>query len=189
LLHNTFALPALRAPMFGGSASTPVFAHVPWKRSIALYHQSVALVVAANVVGLAISPVQSATYIVVVDATAAERTSEAIGWPTCFSTHLHCHRGQVIFLLLATSTVKDPAQGAGTFPSEASYLLAFAFVIAMALIGLLVAWLPWKGASVGTKTPIAVPAALAAETRHWTESTELAWSLYATSKHIYHLTI
>jgi predicted MFS family arabinose efflux permease len=116
--------------------------------AIALYHQSLSFVVAADVVALfGLSFVQPAAYLTVVDATPADHTSEATGMTFVFVNIFMSIGGQAVFLLLATSTVKS-ATAAGTYPGPATYLLVFIYVIATALAGLLAAWLlPKAGAT------------------------------------------
>jgi MFS family permease len=110
--------------------------------AIALFHQSLAFVVIADmgaVCGYGMA--QSAAYITVVEATPTDRTSEATGMTYVFLNTFIAIGAQVVFSLFATSTVKNPALGAGAFPAESSYALAFAFIIATGLLGMAVACL------------------------------------------------
>jgi len=123
--------------------------------AIALYHQSLSLVVAADVVALfGLSFVQPAVYLSVVEATPAERTSEATGMTFVFVNAFLSIGGQAVFLLLATSTVKS-ATAAGTYPSPAAYLLVFTYLIATATTGFLVAWLLPKPAAAAAVIKVA----------------------------------
>jgi MFS family permease len=110
--------------------------------AIALFHQSLAFVVIADmgaVCGYGMA--QSAAYITVVEATPADRTSEATGMTYVFLNTFIAIGAQAVFFLFAISTVKNPVRGAGTYPAESSYALAFLFIIATGLLGMVIACL------------------------------------------------
>ena len=66
---------------------------------------------------------------------------------------------QLATLLLASSTVSDTARGPGTHPSPAAYALTFAFVIACAGAGVLLAIaLPRRSSA---RAPLPVPSQVA----------------------------
>lgn len=75
----------------------------------------------------------------VIEATEAERTSEASGMSFVIFYTASAIGGQAIFLLLATATVSQT--GGGSFPAASAYDLALGFVEAMSLIGLVIAFL------------------------------------------------
>jgi MFS family permease len=109
--------------------------------AIAARHGSFAGVLAANVLALfGLSVLQTAAYVAVVQATPPERTSEAMGITYVFLNVFIAIGGQAVFLLLATSTVHI-AGATGTYPSEGAFTLAFVFVVATGIAGILVAWL------------------------------------------------
>lgn len=108
--------------------------------AMTLFHASFAFVVAADTVlmlGLAI--LQPVAYNTVVAATPPDRTSEATGMTYVFLNTFIAIGGQILFLLLATATVHDPAQGIGSFPADAAYTRGFGAIAGIALLGLFIA--------------------------------------------------
>lgn len=104
-------------------------------------HHSFWLFVGCMVVaqlGLSIS--LPAIYNLIVEATPPERTSEATGLNYVFMCTFFAVGSQVIFLLLATSTVSGTAGATGSYPADEAYLLTFRYVIGISLLTLLVAW-------------------------------------------------
>lgn len=87
-------------------------------------------------VGLCV--VQVTGFNLVVQATAPERTSEASGMTFVIFYTFSAIGGQIIFLLLATSTVSQA--GNGSFPSASAYDLGLAFIEIMGIIGLAIAY-------------------------------------------------
>jgi MFS family permease len=108
-------------------------------------HSSLWVFIAADfvlMVGLCI--VQVTGFNLVVQATAPERTSEASGMTFVIFYTFSAIGGQIIFLLLASSTVTQA--GTGSYPSGSAYDLALAFIEIMGLIGLVIAYcLPRQG--------------------------------------------
>lgn len=108
--------------------------------AITLHHPSLWFVLLADVLMMVgLSVLQTVSYNTVVAATPSDRTSEATGMTYVFLNTSIAIGGQIMFLLMATATVHDPAQGTGTFPADAAYFKAFAYISTIALLGLIVA--------------------------------------------------
>lgn len=120
---------------------------------LAVQHDVLPLVLAINVMlMLGLSTVQASAYLAVVQATPPERTSEATGITYIFLNTCIAIGGQILFLLLASSTVAGRAQAAGTYPSDAGFGHAFAFLIAVSCLGLAAAFALPKSAGVTPST-------------------------------------
>jgi MFS family permease len=106
----------------------------------AAYHQSFWLFFALCVVGsISVSIGQTAAYNLVIEATPAEHTSEAVGLSYVVLSIFMALGSQTVTALLATSRISDPSHGSGTFPSDAAYTIAFGFISLMSICGLITA--------------------------------------------------
>jgi MFS family permease len=82
-----------------------------------------------------------ATANLVVQASAADRTSEATGLTQVIRAIGMAIGSQVLAMLMASSTISDPAHGPGRFPDAQAYQLTFGFVAVAALLAFVSAWL------------------------------------------------
>jgi MFS family permease len=108
----------------------------------AVYHQSFWVFMAMCMLGsVSVSIGQTAAYNLVIEATPKERTSEAVGLSYVLLSIFMAFGSQTVTTLLATSRISDVSHGhgAGTFPSDAAYTLAFGFVSFMCFCGLMTA--------------------------------------------------
>ena len=104
--------------------------------SILLYeHTSFPVVIAAaflNMIGL--SFVFSAIYNLIVEATPAASTSEATGMASVFLAISMAIASQILFVILASTTISDPQHGPGAFPTREAYTSSFSYILAMCVI-------------------------------------------------------
>lgn len=107
-----------------------------------LRHDSVALVLTINFfLVLGMTFVYTAVPSLVVEAAPSDRVSEATGISSVLRAVAGALGSQAIAYALSTSTVSDPTQGPGRFPTEAAYSSAFTLVAASAALCLIAAWL------------------------------------------------
>lgn len=110
--------------------------------ALAIQHVNLWVVGAAIVLAsFGFSTVYAAIPNLIVEAVPPERTSEATGVAAVVRATFMAVGAHMIMLLLATSTVADPAQGAARYSTDGAYTLGFGYVAATSLLCLLLAYL------------------------------------------------
>ncbi|SDC48068.1 Major Facilitator Superfamily protein [Variovorax sp. CF079] len=165
-------LPASLAGLFGAPWSGHVAARHGARRAaligsavicagwvaVLLHHDAVWLLVAvAFLITLGGSILYAAIPNLIVEVAPTDRTSEINGMSHVVRTVGTAIGTQFATLLLASSTVADATRGSGTHPSPGAYLLTFAFVIACAGAGVLLAMALPRRHSTGAPLPLQVP--------------------------------
>ncbi len=87
----------------------------------------------------------------VVESAPPERVSEATGLSSVVRSIAGALGSQIIAMVLASSTVSDPAQGPGVFPTEQAYTMALGLVACLSAACLL------TGLTLPTRTPRPIP--------------------------------
>jgi hypothetical protein len=78
-------------------------------------------------------------YNLIIESTPARRTGEATGLTYVLFTAFFAVGAQIVFALLETGHVADPAHGPGVFPSNGAYVLGFGYIAATGVVGFLLA--------------------------------------------------
>jgi MFS family permease len=124
---------------FGGRRSGmigTVLAVCAWT-ALTLQHGSLWLVMGAAALStVAYAVLATAIYSMVVDAVPPERTSEAVGTTYVLMMLSMAVGSQVLFSLMGSARVSDPAHGAASYPADHAYMLAFGYVAAICLVTL-----------------------------------------------------
>jgi len=90
----------------------------------------------------------------VVEASPADRTSEATGLTQVIRSLGMAIGAQVLAVLMASSTVSDPSMGPGRFPDAQAYNLTISVVAIFSIVSLLAAWwLPRRKAGIAVAKP------------------------------------
>lgn len=106
---------------------------------LAVYHGNIYFVVAMmSLATFGGAMMYSAMPNLLVESVPPERTSEAIGLLHVVRTTFTAIGAQMLALLLASSTVSDPARSAGTYPSAAAYQASFVAIVAVTLLAVVV---------------------------------------------------
>lgn len=118
-----------------------VVVFVAWATMTA-WHGSIWLLLAMIVLASAGSAMMYAAIPnLIIEAAPEDRTSEMTGLSNVVRTTFTAIGAQLVALILATSTISDPTQGKGVFPTEEAYLLAFAAVTATLVLMFVTTWL------------------------------------------------
>ena len=113
----------------------------------------------AAVVLMSTSVIYAAVPSLIVEVAPADRVSEATGLSAVVRAAFGAVGSQAIAIMLASSTMSNPARGAGVFPTEQAYGWVFASATACSLLAFVVAWyLPRRRPSkvVGSESMVAV---------------------------------
>jgi MFS family permease len=85
-------------------------------------------------------------YNLIIESTPPERTGEATGMTYVFLTAFFAVGAQIVFALLESGRVVNPAHGGLAFPSDGAYVLGFAYIAATGVLGFILATqLPRRG--------------------------------------------
>ncbi|MGE0385981.1 MAG: MFS transporter [Gammaproteobacteria bacterium] len=99
-----------------------------WGALIFWHHDVWFVVAATTVTGFGMAMCAAAVPNLIVEVAPPDRTSEATGLVQVIRATAMAIGAQVCAILLATSTVSDPAQGPGTYPSLAAYELTLTYI-------------------------------------------------------------
>ncbi len=115
-----------QALLLGATISTGIWI------AITLYHSNLWLVAAAGVLTtIGAGVIYGAVANLVVEAAPPQRVSEATGLSSVVRALAGALGSQAIAMVLASSTVSDPAQGSGVFPTQQAYTIALSLVAVM----------------------------------------------------------
>ncbi|RJG00670.1 MFS transporter [Noviherbaspirillum sedimenti] len=78
---------------------------------------------------------------VIVEVCPKERTSEATGLSVVVRTTFHAAGGQILAVVMASSTITDPARGKGVFPTEQAYTTVFVVIALCCWLCVLIAYM------------------------------------------------
>lgn len=123
-----------RAALIGFAITTAAWS------AMLVWHDRFEFVVAgaiASTIGYAF--LQPAVYNLVIEATPTARTAEATGMTYVFFASFFGIGAQLIFALLATSSVSGAAHGPASFPADAAYAKVFGYVALSCIVGFLIA--------------------------------------------------
>jgi MFS family permease len=123
--------------------------------ALAFYHGAVWYVSAVLILSsVGLSVVYAAVPNAIVEVVPVDRTSEATGVAQVVRATSSAIGAQIVTFLMASSTVSDPTNKSGLFPSEAAYVLTCAYIAATGALVLLTAlMLPKRATTVfGART-------------------------------------
>jgi MFS family permease len=78
-------------------------------------------------------------YNLIIESTPPERTGESTGMTYVFFTAFFAVGAQIVFALLQSGRVADPANSGVGFPSDGAYVLGFVYIAATGVLGFLLA--------------------------------------------------
>jgi hypothetical protein len=78
-------------------------------------------------------------YNLIIESTPPERTGEATGMTYVFLTAFFAVGAQIVFALLESGRVVNPAHAGLAFPSDGAYVLGFAYIAATGVLGFILA--------------------------------------------------
>jgi MFS family permease len=125
--------------------------------AVTLNHSKLWIVAAAMIVtGAGIVFLFAAIPNVIVEVTPKERTSEATGLSAVVRAIFQAVGGQILAIVLASSTITDPSRGKGVFPTEDAYTGAFLLISLCCWLCVLVAYLLPRRSPVRSMAPAVV---------------------------------
>ena len=123
--------------------------------SIAMAHTNLWFVVCAIVLSaFGFSTVYAAIPNLIVEAVPPERTSEATGISSVIRATFMAVGAQMVSVLLASSTIDDPARATVKYSTDAAFTLGFVYIAAASILCLLLAWfLPKRTVALSAVAP------------------------------------